>query len=264
MQQTTVGTSRRTPFKHWLLDSQLGRIVGALSTGRTHATADPFHVIDLCAGDGIATEQSNSTSPAIIQKHCKFLLNKGRDVKATLIERDQDTYNKLVRNTPDVEWLETLHMDARDYVIPRQSRKQAIFINADPNAISDWPITERLLKDMTDTTTLLATLGCNVAGLKRLSIAGRSKWFDYVDMCSDSLPSYHDLLLIELKNDKSQWAYLLRLPSRWTEETALRLMKKGSSFATFEVGVISFKHSLRLFKEAQDRLFLTKKERGEK
>jgi hypothetical protein len=89
--QTTVGTSSRTPFKHWLLNHMLGRIVGALSSGRTPCNP-VLTVVDMCAGDGLSYGESAQSSPAIIAKHITstfpgFLKMKSRT--AHLFEREE-------------------------------------------------------------------------------------------------------------------------------------------------------------------------------
>ena len=261
--QTTVGrSSSRTPFKHWILDSELGRICGVLSTGKVHAMACPFHVVDLCAGDGHVSSESRKSSPEIITRHCKWMLTKCLETKATLIERGDLTYRELLKNTPDFGWLERLNMDARQYELPRTHKHQAMFIHADPNTIADWPVTKQLLESMSETTTMLATLGCNVGGLKRLDVGDRLEWYGHVQQCMDAMPRYHDLILVELVNDASQWAYLLRLPAAWAVDTMYRLETQGKNYAKFALSMASVRLTPAAFREMEDRLFLTKKERG--
>ena len=262
--QTNVGTSSRTPFKHWVLNSELGRICGVLSTGKVHARACPFHVIDLCAGDGHASSDSEQSSPEIITRHCRWLEKRGLRSKATLIERGAITFAELMRNTQPETWLERLNMDAREYRLNRTSKHQAMFIHADPNSIADWPITQQLLESLSETTTMLATLGCNVGGLKRLKREDRLPWFNHVQSCIEAMPKYHDALLIELANDKSQWAYLLRLPARWTAETAVKLRTVGRKYTTFDLNLASVRINPTEFMAMENKLFLTKEERGEK
>jgi len=261
--KTTVGTSSRTPFKHWVLDTELGRICGVLSTGKVHAKDCPFHVIDLCAGDGHKADAASQPSPAIIEKHCRWARSRNLSVKATLIEQSVITFSKLCQNTNDWLWMEKLNMDARDWKLVPRDKHQAVFIHADPNTISDWPITKELLSVMPETTTMLATLGCNVGGLKRLSLEDRLPWFDHVNGCLNAMPRYHDAILIELVRDASQWAYLLRLPHVWTNDTITRLVKQGGNYTNYELNIASIRNSRDGFEAMQIRLFLTKSERGE-
>lgn len=255
-------SSSRTPFKHWVLDKELGRIVGVMSTGRVHAKACPMLMVDLCAGNAVPTPESPHTSPAIIIKHAKFLLRHNLSVKAILIEKKQKTFELLRQNTPDLMWLERMNMDARQYEMQCTDKHQAVFIHADPNTIADWPITEQLTASLSETTTMLATLGCNVGGLKRLDVGERLNWFDHVKHCIGGMPRYHDAILIELVNDASQWAYLLRLPAVWATETMYQLSTQGRKYSAFDLNMASVRTSIDGFNEMQNRLFLTKKERG--
>jgi hypothetical protein len=74
MRSTDVGRSSRTPYKHFLLDSQLGKVVGIGRTRVTDSFADfsnfPFLCIDLCAGDGVVVEGEHTSSPYLLSKHC--------------------------------------------------------------------------------------------------------------------------------------------------------------------------------------------------
>lgn len=186
------------------------------------------------------------------------------EVKVTLIERSPQTFEALCSNTSGLPWSERLNIDAREYPLPCRDRHQAMFIHADPNTIADWPITKRLIDSMSETTTMLATLGCNVGGLKRLDVGERLGWYDHVRHCLDAMPRYHDLILVELVNDASQWAYMLRLPAVWAIDTMYRLTTQGSKYTTYDLNMASFRINPDAFKTMEDRLFLTKKERGEK
>jgi len=124
----TVGKSSRTPLKHWILNSELGRLVGVfgnpIAASKVPAKASPFLVVDLCAGDGVATEDCES-SPAIITKHLKWAASRGVDVGGLLIEKDANTFSHLQGNTECHEWLTLIHGDARDWVPPDMTEKQA-------------------------------------------------------------------------------------------------------------------------------------------
>jgi hypothetical protein len=49
-----VGKSSRTPYKHWLYKSMLGKMIGAASTGKSPCNGT-IKVLDMCAGDGVET-----------------------------------------------------------------------------------------------------------------------------------------------------------------------------------------------------------------
>ena len=258
-----VGRSNsRTPFKHWLLDCELGRLVGVLGTGKTHAMASPFHIVDLCAGDG-HSQDGGRTSPGIIQHHACIANRRNIATRVTLIERAPNTFDSLIRNTHAYPWQQRLNEDAKEWSLRTTGPHQAVFIHADPNTIADWPITDRLLSQMNETTTLLATLGCNVGGLKRLPAEQRAEWFEHVRGVTSRMPGYHDVLLISLDGDASQWAYLLQLPLKWNMRTIEAIQRTGKAFTEYSLRIASFRNEPIDFAEMQDVLFLTKNERGE-
>jgi len=266
MKTMTVGKSSRTPLKHWILNSELGRLVGVfgnpIAASKVPAKASPFLVVDLCAGDGVATADCES-SPAIITKHLKWAAGRGVDIGAVLIEKDANTFSHLQGNTERHEWLTLIHGDARDWVPPDMKEKQAVFIHSDPNSIKDWPITESLMSSMTETTTMLATLGCNVGGLKRMKLDQRVKWYDHVREVVDDMPSYHDAVIISLTGDKARWAYLLRVPSKWTGVTCSAINTTGRRFSDYDFRIGSLRNSRDQFTAIQDYLFLTNAENAE-
>lgn len=269
MRRLPVGKSSRTPFKHWILNSELGRLCGIFKmkaigkASNVHAKATPFHVVDMCAGDGVESD-SKKSSPSIITHHLSLLSASGVDVKSTFIEKNTYTFQELCRNIDGGEWSEFIHGDSREFAFPSTHKHQAVFVHADPNSIADWPITPEFLASLTDTTTMLATLGCNVGGLKRLAIEDRAGWFEHVRLVVDMMPSYHDALLIALDGDAAQWAYLLQIPLKWLDATANAIQKKGQRLSDYPLSMASVRQSRDEFERMQIRLFLTKEERGEK
>ncbi len=278
MSGSKVGKSHRTPFKHFLLNALLGREAGIFShcPNKTHARADPWHVIDMNAGDG----DGELSSPGVIAKHAIYARGYGVPVRVTLIERAEATFHRLLGNVPVREdgyplltggWLsrgfpcqwelfECLHLDSRLYRVPREHEHQAVFVHSDPNSLADWCLTPEVIETFTETTTMLATLGCNVGGLKRLSAEERIGWFDHVSRITDSMPNYHDAVLISLDSDPAQWAYLVRAPSKWTErvmESALG----GAKRAGLRLSMGSLRQSAAEFIRLERELFLTHSER---
>lgn len=258
-----VGRSTsRTPFKHFLLSALLGREGGiyARCPHKVHARAVPWHIIDMNAGDGRPSSEGDESSPALIVKHARIAAGCGVRVKATLIERAEATYQVLRENVQPEPFIEFIHGDAREYRVPAHHRHQAIFVHTDPNHIGDWCVSRELIDSFSQTTTLLATLGCNVAGLKRLPRAERQPWFDHVSSITASMPRYHDAILFAIDRDSSQWAYLVRLPREWTERT-IGEAKSGAGRCGLELRIASWQSSAVEFDNMQRELFLTRSEK---
>ena len=137
----------------------------------------------------------------------------------------------------------------------------AAFIHADPNLITDLPIIERLLKNSPYFTTTLTTLGCNVGGLKRIPHGKRAEWFYRMDEVLMWMPSHHDALLIALRGDKAQWAYLITGPSKW-HELGIYKTDATKAFSYWEPGIdiIQYKSNTKDFYSLRNKLFLTAKE----
>jgi hypothetical protein len=258
------GRSSRTPFKHWVLDSHLGKICGVISTRSRSVPAvpRPFLCVDLCAGDGSETDEHRS-SPRIITHHCNWLASRGFDVRSDLIEKHSATFESLEANMQGVDVNHTcvLHNDdAREFRFVPTCANQAVFINCDPNSIADLPFSESLARSLTPTTTMTLTLGCNVGGLKRMTREQRQSWFDYISVMIDIMPSWHDAMLIAIESDASQWAYFTRLPRVWSVSQMHHVKQRGSKMFEHGVTVESLRCDKRAFMELVSRLFLTKAE----
>lgn len=249
----------RTKFKHFLLDALLGRINGALTTGKTAATP-PLLCVDLCAGDGLETEQHRA-SPLIFQKHCNHPCGRKNDARLVLIERERPSFDLLKQNVGNYPWIELRHGDARNFTLPQLDTRQAVFIHCDPNNAHQTPLTSDFVGGFTECTTYLATLGCNASGIKRLPLDQRECWFDYVQMLIRQLSSWHDAILFWLVNDKAQWAYLCNVPIKWRDETIhSAINSKAAKEWEKGVGGVSLRHSKSKFEHQLNRLFLTKDE----
>ena len=259
-----VGRSSKTPYKHWLLDKELGRQAGIYSRPAAMRSTPmrndlPLMVIDLCAGDGESSEFSAESSPAIISKHVKFA---GGKLQAFMIEKNIYSFDALSRNVKlygDSDNISLINGDALEFNVNIDS-KQGVFINCDPNSVNEIPLTSEFIKTLPPWTTMIVTLGCNVAGLKRLSIDKRSGWFDYVNMVVGSLPRWHDALICSVTLDNSQWAYLVRLPDKWSSDSKASYIKSGAKMFKHGVTVYSYRRERPEFNEQIKRLFLTKKE----
>lgn len=255
-----VGSSPgATPVKHFLLDSLLGRVNGALT--RDACAADkPLFCVDLCAGDGIKSE-SHTASPLIFEKHCKHACGRRNDASLVLIERDIASFDLLRQNVGQYDWLTLSNSDAREYTLPKMSEMQAVFVHCDPNNVHQTPITKQFVKGFTRCTMYLVTLGCNAGGIKRLPLDQREGWRDYVSLLTSSLSSWHDALLFWLVKDSSQWAYLCNVPKKWRDDTIkLATASKAAKAWSKGVGGVSLSTHPEQFAEQLNRLFLTKAE----
>jgi hypothetical protein len=258
------GRSSRTPFKHWVLDTHLGKISGVLSSGNRTVPAipNPFLCVDLCAGDGTETAEHQS-SPRIIAKHCNWMAKRGMRVQCVLIEKHAATFESLEANMNELDIAfpcDLRNADAKSYTFTPSCEKQAVFINCDPNSIADLPFSETLARALTPTTTMTLTLGCNVGGLKRLKREQRQEWFDYITVMIEIMPAWHDAILIAIESDDSQWAYFTRLPKVWTDQQVECIQSKGKKMFPRGVRVESLHKDKAGFDDLVKRLFLTKAE----
>jgi hypothetical protein len=116
------------------------------------------------------------------------------------------------------------------------------------------------MQDLPLYTTTLSTLGCNASGVKRAPRDVRDMWRDHVNRVASTRAKWHTAILIALRNDDSQWAYLITGPRKWREKyeadarTAFRDWPNGIDTVCIDDGVDAWEDML-------DRLFLTKRER---
>ena len=263
MKKSNVGRSSKTPYKHWLLDKELGRQTGIYANDaiRRKIPTDynqPLLVIDMCAGDGAISEFSEVSSPSIICKHVAFARGK---LKAVMIEKNEYSFISLLANIPDDVYdnVTVMNADAADFA-PETTANQGVFINCDPNSVNEIPLNNDFINSLPRFSTMVVTLGCNVSGLKRLSKDKREGWFDYVNMVTESIPSYHDCLICSITMDSAQWAYLVRLPRAWSEGSKRMYINAGRKMFKHGVTVFSFNDERDEFTDQIKRLFLTKKE----
>lgn len=259
-----VGRSSRTPFKHWVLNAHLGKVAGVLSMRNRDVPAKPtpFLCVDLCAGDGTQSD-SHQCSPAIINRHCSWLQARGINCSAVFIEHNMNTFDMLQSNIKPQDnshKVELIHGDAREYRVNPTCKDQAIFVNCDPNAISNMPMADEFAASLTPTTTMTMTLGCNVDGIKRLPRDKRAEWFEYTDRVIRKMPRWHDAIVVRLIKDASQWAYLTRLPKKWAASQSEALRKKGNEWWPNGVEVVVLGDSRVEFTDLLSRLFLTAEE----
>lgn len=263
MNTTNVGTSSRTPFKHWLFNAHLGQMIGATSTGKT-PTNRAVKVFDLCAGDGLDTYGECSSSPSIIRKHMTSEIRKGylESRVSHLYEREAAAFNSLLEKHGDCPQMNLHHQDSREIDLSGLvSDRDSSFVYADPNNIDQLPITQKMVNDLTPLTLYLMTLGCNVAGLKRLSVEARLRWFQMIEMLTETVRGHHDVQLIWLNRDSSQWAYLACVPKKWSDATMQKSLIAGQKMWKDGVQGLTIKRDgMAAFKAIIRQLFLTKEE----
>jgi hypothetical protein len=172
----TIGSSYRTPYKHWMLDVILGNIIGALP--HLSWMHGPLHLIDLCAGDG----QAADSSPQIFRKHASVHIERGYAAQLDCVEKDQSSFEQLRRMAQGFSWMHVHYQDATDWLwTQRHTRTQPVFLFVDPNHIQDIPFIPNLLHELAPSAIVLVTLGCNVGGMKRLPPDLRKEWFPRVN-----------------------------------------------------------------------------------
>jgi len=263
--QNKVGHSERTLGKHVLLNRILGREIGVY-VNRIQELPRKHCVIDACAGDGLPTPHSKTSSPAIIQKHAEWAAKKKLFVKTIFIEKDQYTFIELKNNVKKGKCIceNAFVFDSAEELLGlEQPYEGTLFIHADPNDVNDWPLSNNFIATSPKYTTFLITMGCNVGGLKRLSFDKRALWFDRMDNLIQSIAGWHNIILISLNGDLSQWAYLIVGPMVWTDKY---INDANAAFSYWENGVtiIDYKRDRDSFIYERDRLFMTAKERDRK
>lgn len=274
-----VGRSWRTPAKHDLLSSMLGQEVGAASR---IGDARALSWIDLTAGDAASIDGldwASACSPGILARHAT---KSSKPVEIDLYEIQAATYDRLLTNLaarlPELgyvqasegHWaigdrvkLRTHNSSGHSASINHITPNHAVFVVNDPNAITEWAMRPTFAAEIAQITWLfrtVSTMGCNVAGIKRLPIGERIDWFDTVESQQAALPAHRDLLLASIARDEAQWAYLIGTARKWrstTEKvigTAFRKIGKGAAMSWF-------RDDADAFQEEKLRLFLQKPER---
>lgn len=258
--KNTVGSSERTIGKHDLLDKLLKKEVETMSYGNVPFIDPEYTIMDLCAGDGTPSRESNVSSPELIKKHCGTLLVNRKKVNVILVEKNKNTFSRLSARKYNALLLNCDALEIKSIPI-EVSKKSACFIHADPNHIEDWPISPELLENAPHFTTMLLTLGCNVGGLKRMPLEARQKWYERMDNILRWLPKRHDALLISLRGDMAQWAYMIIGPKSWHDKKAYSKVAE-KAFKTWSKGVdmVRYRTSRDDFFRMRDSLFLTAKE----
>jgi hypothetical protein len=248
----TVGKSNRTPGKHAALDKYLGKQAGVIS--RRYASHKVWF-LDCTAGDGQAENFDRQTSPGIMLRHAEWLKAKGIDAEVLLYERSQTNAQRLsdkVGNRAQV------HHESSQDILPFWGKNDLLFVSNDPNTVNDWALPDAL-EFAPPLTTVFSTLGCNVGGLKRLPIDQRRQWYMQMQRQARLLQEWHDMMLVMLVNDASQWAYAVNSADKWRTEVS-EIFRKSFDAVGYPTDRIWARQDRNKFRDAQNRLFLTKKE----
>lgn len=283
--RSTTGRSLRTPAKHKLMSDIFGREVGVMDRPQFREVPG-LHWNDLTAGDGAGSEEPDrkwceSCSPGILAHHAKWWKNP-KSVIVDLYERAPATFESLLNNLaahlPDMGYeqrdestwtaregktvFRAHNMDSTSIYNLGTPPGWAVQVVNDPNKVSDWAMAPGLMGNASQgrwTCLAMSTMGCNVAGLKRLDREERELWYDHVRGQVAGLQSHHDLFIAAIENDAAQWAYLVTVPDKWRDKVA------GRAHAVFgEVGYTLRCAWLRpeqvRFQEICDALFLRRSE----
>lgn len=278
MAKPNVGRSWRTPIKHDYLCSVVGQEVGAIA----HLGAHRGTWYDLTAGDAALIPGEmwhRACSPGIL---AYYAAQSRIPVQVRLHEIQAATYDRLLGNlasylpalgyntagpnawthpgndsTVTAHNISGAHADVTDI-----DRNAAVFVVNDPNAIVDWAMRDSFTAEIATRTGLsrsLSTMGCNPAGLKRLTIGERIKWFATVREQQQSLPDYRDLSLAALDQDEAQWAYLVATSDKWRSKTD-QAARKSAKSCNRSVSIAWWRQNRDGFDDILLRLFLQKSE----
>jgi hypothetical protein len=263
----TVGHSKRTPFKHHLLNALVGRENGVFYRGvGLPPGMDPSVIarVDLCAGDGQPDLLSQTSSPAILSKHRLWARQRGLNVFDIYVERNRSTYDALVdTGVVNAEGVMVLNGNSSvpDTIPKVWAARNPLFIHNDPNTMAAWPLVDDVADAMwTEFTTTLSTLGCNAGGVKRLPWEVREAWFDHVLTVVKRMSRRHDALIVRLIDDDAQFAWLLTGPATWRARYDADVAK---AFTPWQRGVDTawVGRSPDAFRDICNALFLTRSER---
>lgn len=275
---SNVGRSWRTPIKHDYLWSIVGQEAGAIA----HLGAWSGAWYDLTAGDAALIPGEmwhRSCSPGILAYHasqCQI------PIRVRLHEIQAATYDRLIGNLgaylptlgygatgPDT-WNHpgngstvTAHnLSGSKADVADIDRNTAVFVVNDPNAIIDWAMRPTFAAEIAARTGLsrcLSTMGCNPAGLKRLTIDERIHWFATVREQQQAMPRYRDLSLAALDRDEAQWAYLVATSDKWRAKTD-QAARKSAKGCNRSVSIAWWRQEPDRFDDVLLRLFLQKSE----
>jgi len=278
MAKPNVGRSWRTPIKHDYLWSVVGQEAGTIP--KLGAQRGIWY--DLTAGDAALIPGEiwhKSCSPGILAYHasqCQI------PAHVRLHEIQAATYDRLIGNLtaylPTLGYgavdpntwahpgngstVTALNLSGSEADVSDIDHDTAVFVVNDPNAIIDWAMRPTFAAEIAARTWLsrcLSTMGCNPAGLKRLNIDERIKWFATVREQQQVMPEYRDLSLAALDRDEAQWAYLVATSDKWRAKTD-QAAKKSAKSCKRSVSIAWWRQEPHQFDDLLLRLFLQKSE----
>jgi hypothetical protein len=118
-----------------------------------------------------------------------------------------------------------------------------------------------MVASFSEYTLCMMTLGCNVAGIKRMDREEREMWFEKAWSVVQKMHRRHDAHLIQLNRDAARWAYLITLPLKWSEVKLKEAINAGERFWPAGVSGLSFRDSRTRFEKQLHNLFLTEEEK---
>jgi hypothetical protein len=251
---TPGASAGRTSGKHYALDKFLGKATGVMTKlfqGRKMV------VVDCTAGNGKASEFSRDTSPGIVSKHAAWLAERGFAVDAHLFERVAMNV-EMLKSTDAARW--NIHHGDASQMAKLWGDEDILFVVNDPNSMADWALPASM-EQAPKMTTVFSTLGCNVGGLKRLPREEREVWFRHAEAQIALAQRWHDVLIVTLDGDASQWAYMVNAPIKWRDALEASF-KAAFKAAPYGLRMAWKKDNPVQFGAIVDELFLTRKERG--
>lgn len=282
------------------MDGQLGAFCGAAPfAGKTlgdpckrivivdHTAGDAQFFADGSTLDGMAPDPHVWPSPLSAARHAAIAGQRHDiEVEVWLYERNPATHALLLDNLGaqlgplgwdrfDEDtwglagregWLEVYCDDGATAPLDTLGKGDFVYLLADGN---DMTATCRALPldaigaaiKAGARVSLLATLGCNANGLKRLPPEARQEWSDHLDeLEAISRPLRgQDLLLLAIERDQARWGYLLATPKAWlpgARTDARKVFRREE----LELMHASRKKDPELYQEIRDWLIYTKAE----
>ena len=262
-----VGKSERSMFKHSILNAEVGRLAGVMTLGRWKVPCNgPVHLVDLCAGDGVPLDgEDGMSSPEILIKHGDFIVQHDQQCRVYLVERARSTFKTLKSNVESGSHSVSVEMilgDSGKWPLPEFSSSETVFIHMDPNNVAHVRkiVTPEVISNMTQYTTMLSTLGCNAGGVGRNAREHRIAWKEHVEILVSVSSRWHDNLLVSLEGDGHKWAYLIRVPEVWVDETAKNIQRLADRHSPYPISIISNSLACGDFSAKLSQLFTNKGE----
>lgn len=288
-----MSRSHRTPFKHSLVDHVLGAWIGSIRhwVPKINWQLLRIVIIDLTSGSGDNDGQEpwfRNTSPGLLAYHGMYHV--GVPVHIWLYEMKPNIYRSLLlrlelelpamkcpscgghwEKINDNEWrhnqaiLRVVRRDSRTLTFNGLGRGDAVFINNDPNVVTDHAINHGGIEEAIHRGARFEqfwAMGCNVGGLHRLEQVERDIWFSYIDKATGILMPTQAAYLAAIHRDDARWGYLLVSASAWEQRWRDIFL---ACFDKFSLGPMfaSYHSEPEKFLEIQQYLFWTIKERGD-